>query len=587
MSGSFQGQEAIADILSQVKDVNELLFGVLIEILLKEQVQDCIGYLSDYRNQKYLESQILQQAENITQVDKQQKLAVIGNEMKQITDVLKKIKDHDFNYQDFSSFENEESTLSLIQSIKDNRRIIEFLLFLVQITSIDKTLIQCGSNSLHILVKTKEDLRNQKFEKIKIKNTSLEAANFARCNFSESQFNNVNISGINLNGALLFNCKWRNLKIPVLYKLDSDCVKSVCFSPDGNTLASGSNDQSIHLLDVKTGQYKTKLDVHRGTVWSVCFSPNGNSLASGSNDGSVLLWDVKTRKKRAELHAHTGTVYSVCFSNDGDKLASGSGDKSIRLWDVKTGQQKVKFDGHSDYVRSVCFSPDQNTLASGSDDKSIRLWDVKTGQQKAKLDGHFSYVYSVCFSPDGNKLASGSDDKSIRLWDVKTGQQKYKLDGHSDYVRSVCFSPDGNTLASGSDDDSIRLWDVKTGQQKAQLNGHSNLIMSVCFSPDGNTLASGSDDESILLWDVQNGNEISSAYKIYKDILAKYKAPLFLNNPKPESNNITILRISQTPLFQAQGALIFKGDFLNYDGYDLRPLFKSSGSSILEEFQQK
>ncbi|CAD8187682.1 unnamed protein product [Paramecium pentaurelia] len=99
--------------------------------------------------------------------------------------------------------------------------------------------------------------------------------------------------------------------------------------------------------------------------------------------------------------------------------------------------------------------------------------------------------------------------------------------------------------------------------------------------------APGSDDNSIRLWDVQNGKEIQSADKKYKDILAKFKAPLFSNNPLPESNNITILRISQTPLFQAQGALILKGEFINYEGYDLRSLFKSLGSCILEDLNQK
>ncbi|CAD8144904.1 unnamed protein product [Paramecium pentaurelia] len=120
-----------------------------------------------------------------------------------------------------------------------------------------------------------------------------------------------------------------------------------------------------------------------------------------------------------------------------------------------------------------------------------------------------------------------------------------------------------------------------------QCFGHSNNVRSVCFSPDGNTLASGSRNNSIRLWDVQNGKEIQSADKKYKDILAKFKAPLFSNNPLPESNNITILRISQTPLFQAQGALILKGEFINYEGYDLKPLFKSKGSCFLEDLKQK
>ncbi|CAD8071636.1 unnamed protein product [Paramecium primaurelia] len=179
---------------------------------------------------------------------------------------------------------------------------------------------------------------------------------------------------------------------------------------------------------------KSQLDGHQYQVNSVCFSPNGNILASCSDDNSILIWDVKTGQQKAKLDGHSNWVRSVCFSPDGNTLTSGGEDMSILLWNAETGQQKAKLDGHTSCINSVSFSPDGNTLASGSDDQSIRLWDVKTGQQIAKLDSHDAGVYQVCFSPDGNTLTSCSNDKSIRLWDVKTGQQKAKLDGHTSFL---------------------------------------------------------------------------------------------------------------------------------------------------------
>ncbi|MDB9325009.1 hypothetical protein PN435_02270 [Nodularia spumigena CS-590/02] len=308
-----------------------------------------------------------------------------------------------------------------------------------------------------------------------------------------------------------------------------DSVYSIAFSPDSQTLASGSDDKTIKLWNVTTGKLLQTIQGYSKLVSSVAFSPDNQTLASGSDDKTIKLCNVTTGRRLQTIRGHSKLVSSVAFSPDNQTLASGSCDKTIKLWNVNKGNLLQTLSGHSDWVRSVAYSPDGQTLASGSCDKTIKLWNVNTGNLLQTLPGHSEAVFSVAFSPDSQTLASGSGDNTIKLWDVSTGNLLQTLSGHSDWVRSVAFSPDNQTLASGSDDKTIKLWNVTTRQLLQTLSGHSDWVSSVAYSPDGQTLASGSKDNTIKIWQIAVSPTTSSSVKpTQSPVLIAYFLFLFL-----------------------------------------------------------
>ena len=287
----------------------------------------------------------------------------------------------------------------------------------------------------------------------------------------------------------------------------TDRVRSVAFNPNGNILASGSSDGTIHLWDARTSTHLRTMTGHTFMITSVVFSADGKMLASGSKDNTICLWDTQSGELRKTLKEHADWVFSMWFSADGKVLASASKDNTICLWDTQSGElRKTLTLGHSQEIFEMAFSPDGKTLASAMHNDTVRLWDVQTGKLHQLLIGHMHWVLSVAFSPDGKTLASGSYGTTIRLWNTQTGKLQKTLTEHLSDILCVTFSSDGKTLANAIYDDTICLWDAQTGKLRQIIERQDvPSITCVAFSSDGKALASGGHSRAIHLWDVQTG----------------------------------------------------------------------------------
>ncbi len=247
---------------------------------------------------------------------------------------------------------------------------------------------------------------------------------------------------------------------------------NLVFSPDGNTLAS-IDYGAIHLWDISNKTQITTIyqwfghghgqgctSTSSDGYTSVAFSPDGQYIASGHCDNTIHFW-YKGRTYIDALKGHTDEVTSIAFFRDSPTLVSGSYDGTVRLWDFTSRTNLETFAGHTDKINSIALSPDDSIVASGSDDRTIIIRDMATGQAKVIQTNHTEGVHELTFSIDGKTLVSCGnwEDSIIQIWDVTNAELITNITAHTYGGGVVDFSPDGRTLISGSRDGTILFWD--------------------------------------------------------------------------------------------------------------------------------
>jgi WD40 repeat protein len=302
-------------------------------------------------------------------------------------------------------------------------------------------------------------------------------------------------------------------------------VTALAFLPGGKRALTGSDDRTLRLWDLETGQPIRVFEGVQSNFVSLVVTADGRRAFSGANTlgGGLILWDLETGKEVRRLEPREKNHFgALALSADGKRLLA-AGLSTTLLFDVPGGKELRAFKPATGFAPllgggllelGVALSPDDRHAFITDSLAIVRVYDTGSGKQVRQLGSQESSDMwsSAVFSGDARFLLTGSGGKltinnrpvpidfGVRLWDVRTGKMLRHCQGHTGDVRSLALSADGKRGLSAGTDKLVILWNTETGQELGRLGGDEADISRLALSADGSRALIGGKDGTVRLW---------------------------------------------------------------------------------------
>ena len=240
---------------------------------------------------------------------------------------------------------------------------------------------------------------------------------------------------------------WDVVKISKIreFKAHSERISSLAWN--NYIISSGSKDKLIKNFDVRSPDAEiSKIHQHKQEVCALKYSPEGDLLSSGGNDNVAYIWDVRKLNNKllniSNLNNINNNEYSTIkpfainnYHNAAVKamawcpwqrhiLATGGGtkDKSIKIFNCDTNKIIKNVDTGSQVCSLLWNKKEREIISShGFNKNQITIWNYQKMKKICELKGHMSRVLYLTMSPEENYICSGSGDETLRFWKINDG----------------------------------------------------------------------------------------------------------------------------------------------------------------------
>ncbi|KAF5359141.1 hypothetical protein D9756_003413 [Leucocoprinus leucothites] len=313
----------------------------------------------------------------------------------------------------------------------------------------------------------------------------------------------------------------------------TDSVTSTAWSSDGEMIATGGMDGKVRIWrrvgkakgkdDYRTWEFLTELQ-GPDEVMFLRWHPKGNVLLAGSNDMTLWLWQLPSGNTMQVFAGHTGPVNCGEFTPDGKRIISADADNTLIFWDPRSPTPLFKLgsdDGrfNLDGITSLGVNPSSTLAIVGGASGGIRIISLSRGEVISTLGGHTEgeSIEAVVFvdltglgaNNDGpGVVVTGATDGKACIWDLGTMRLRATLE-HQDAITTLLAhpAPQSHLLISASADRTLKTWDARTGKLLRTHTGHHGPVLAASLGLNGSVIVSAGDDGICAVYTTESTDE--------------------------------------------------------------------------------
>jgi WD40 repeat protein len=236
--------------------------------------------------------------------------------------------------------------------------------------------------------------------------------------------------------------------------------ESMALVPGGETLAVARKGR-LNLFNLQSGPPAQSFGEARDVETPfLTYSPDGSSIAVGSEEGEIDVFDLATGRRTRILHGGRD-LRAIFFKANGDLVtADGLGD--IYIWDVDAVGSPMEKITVGARIAGATVGGGVLVMGDGADWYSA---DLETFVPLfAPTFAHPGGITAAAISPDGSVFATGGRDGTVKIWDLETGDELMVLTGATQPIQSLAIDDDATLVAAMAADRVLRVYTLDVAE---------------------------------------------------------------------------------------------------------------------------